>query len=215
MPAGGDCPGYVIRGAWARRTRLTHLLNTPRADIANVPRPQRIATRANPYSRRWLAMVQWRMTSHPKIPCLSIRQPWAWMILRGGKDIENRNWPTRVRGRVLIHASKAMTRGEWGDAWMFAHGSSALQMADAAGLAFDNIQRGGIVGSVEIADCVDGSDSRWFVGRYGFVLRDPRPIPFVPYRGALGFFNVPRTVLPAYSGQTPIADAPAAGTMAP
>lgn len=38
---------------------------------------------------------------------LSIRQPWAWMILHAGKDIENREWPTRFRGRVLIHASKA------------------------------------------------------------------------------------------------------------
>ena len=36
---------------------------------------------------------------------LSIRQPWAWLILRAGKDVENRDWSTKVRGRVLIHAS--------------------------------------------------------------------------------------------------------------
>ena len=36
---------------------------------------------------------------------LSIRQPWAWLILHGGKDIENRTWATKLRGRVLIHAA--------------------------------------------------------------------------------------------------------------
>ncbi|WP_206002040.1 ASCH domain-containing protein [Paraburkholderia aromaticivorans] len=35
---------------------------------------------------------------------LSIRQPWAWLIVKGHKDIENRTWSTRFRGRVLIHA---------------------------------------------------------------------------------------------------------------
>src|SRR3990167_9411398 len=44
---------------------------------------------------------------------LSIRQPWAWLILHAGKDIENRGWPTSFRGRFLIHASKGMTRAEY------------------------------------------------------------------------------------------------------
>jgi ASCH domain len=36
---------------------------------------------------------------------LPIRQPYAWLIVNGHKDIENRAWPTKFRGRVLIHAS--------------------------------------------------------------------------------------------------------------
>lgn len=135
------------------------------------------------------------------LPCISIRQPWAWLILHGGKDIENRDWPTKMRGRVLIHAAKGMTRDEWESAWTFAHGSGASPKAIEAGLRFDNITRGGIVGSVEIVDCVTDSDSRWFVGRYGFVLRDPRPLPFVPWRGALGFFGVPASVIEAAAQQ--------------
>ena len=131
---------------------------------------------------------------------LSIRQPWAWLILHGGKDIENRTWPTKVRGRVLVHAGKGMTRNEWGDAWEFAHGSGAGPRGVDAGLTFDNIQRGGIVGSVEIVDCVNRSNSRWFVGDYGFVLRDPQVLPFTPFKGALGFFDVPRTALVAKKG---------------
>lgn len=41
-------------------------------------------------------------------PALSVRQPWAWLILHAGKDIENRTWRTRYRGPLLIHASKAI-----------------------------------------------------------------------------------------------------------
>lgn len=37
---------------------------------------------------------------------LSIRQPWAWLIINGGKDIENRDWPTKFRSRILVHAGK-------------------------------------------------------------------------------------------------------------
>jgi hypothetical protein len=109
------------------------------------------------------------------------------MIVHGWKDIENRDWPTRFRGRFLVHASKGMTRDEYNDAaW------TALTIRDLIGLpSFDAIERGGIVGSVEIADCVEESDSEWFFGRFGFVLRAPEVLPFRPYRGQLGFFEVP------------------------
>ena len=50
--------------------------------------------------------------------------------------------------------------------------------------------RGGIVGAVDIVDCVTESDSDWFSGPYGYVLRDPKPLPFRPVRGQLGFFRV-------------------------
>ncbi len=134
---------------------------------------------------------------------LSIRQPWASLILKAGKDIENRDWSTRVRGRILLHAAKGMTRDEHEDAIAFA--AQAIQ-ADPRnsgekratlrelGFAFEDLQRGGIIGSVEIVDCVTRSDSPWFVGRCGFVLRNPQPLPFVPWRGQLGFFDVPLTM---------------------
>lgn len=38
---------------------------------------------------------------------LSIKQPWAALVVHGIKDIENRTWSTKRRGEVLIHASKA------------------------------------------------------------------------------------------------------------
>lgn len=121
---------------------------------------------------------------------LSIRQPWAWLILHGGKDIENRNWSTNVRGRVLVHAAKGVTKEEWADAWewvrMIAPGAWEKGKRE---ILPGTIERGGIVGSVEIVDCVSRSDSPWFVGRYGFVLRNPEILPFRPLRGQLGFFR--------------------------
>jgi hypothetical protein len=118
---------------------------------------------------------------------LSIRQPWAWLILNAGKDIENRSWPTRFRGRFLVHASKGMTQDEYHSAlWFFR--SCGHNPDDVP--VFEKLERGGIVGAIDIVDCVGRSDSPWFVGDYGFVLRNPEILPFRAYRGALGFFEV-------------------------
>lgn len=134
---------------------------------------------------------------------LSVRQPWAWGFFHAGKDIENRNWPTKVRGRVLVHASLYVP--DEGDAEDFLD-ASGLGMIERANLAGEMLssglmrQRGGIVGSVEIVDCVTDHPSSWFFGPYGFVLRDPRPLPFIPLRGRLGFFVAPPEVLAQIGG---------------
>ena len=132
---------------------------------------------------------------------LSVRQPWAWMILHGGKDVENRDWPTKVRGRVLIHAAKTMTKREWDHAWWFSHDTGAPLKAAKADLTYENIQLGGIIGSVEIYACVTEFHSHWFMGKYGFLLSNPRPLPFAPWRGRLGFFDIPVEELPAETKQ--------------
>jgi hypothetical protein len=118
---------------------------------------------------------------------LSIRQPWAHMILHYGKDIENRTWSTPVRGRVLIHASKGMTANEWADAWEYAEGAVGPEDIPHC----NQIKRGGIIGSVEIVACVPRDESQWFEGPFGFVLRNPAPLPFFPCPGRLGFFDAP------------------------
>lgn len=48
---------------------------------------------------------------------------------------------------------------------------------------------GGIVGMTEILDCVEEHKSPWFFGKYGFVLARSRPLPFLPSKGQLGFYN--------------------------
>jgi hypothetical protein len=121
---------------------------------------------------------------------LSVRQPWAHLIIHGEKDIENRSWRANVRGRVLIHAANGMSVGEWNEAYRFVADRFGVDAARAMPIPFD-LKRGGLIGTVEIVDCIDRTSSRWFVGTFGFVLRDPQPMTFVPMRGALGFFNVP------------------------
>lgn len=125
---------------------------------------------------------------------ISIRQPWAWLILHGGKDIENRNWSTNVRGRVLIHAAKGMTKDEYFDAVDTAQTARPRMSPPPESVimpSYNGIERGGIIGSVEIVDCVDASPSPWFFGKFGFVLRNPIALPFRPWKGRLGFFYVP------------------------
>jgi hypothetical protein len=56
---------------------------------------------------------------------------------------------------------------------------------------YEDLKRGGIVGEVEVVDCVTESDSPWFTGDYGFVLRNPVVLPFRTCTGALKFFAVP------------------------
>ena len=119
------------------------------------------------------------------LTCLSVRQPWAWLIVHGHKDVENRTWPTRYRGDVLIHASQVFDRE--GLAWVL-HRFPELRavLPQQYGL-------GGVVGACQVVGCLEASESPWFVGPYGFALYGARPMPFVPLRGRLGFFEVPVT----------------------
>jgi len=49
---------------------------------------------------------------------LSVRAPWWWYIVRGYKDIENRDWYSGYRGEAGIHASKWWnTRGFFETPW--------------------------------------------------------------------------------------------------
>jgi hypothetical protein len=120
-----------------------------------------------------------------ELPALSIRQPWAWLIVHEGKDVENRAWRTPFRGRVLIHAAKGMGDEEFDDAMIFA-GLRAIEVREPARA---ELQFGGIVGVATIVDCVTQSRSPWFTGPWGFVLEDVEPVPFVRCRGMLGFFT--------------------------
>ncbi len=90
--------------------------------------------------------------------CLSVRQPWAWLICNGGKDIENRDWPTNFTGRVLIHAGKTMTRADYQACAIFI----ATMRTEWRLPAYDILreQCGGIVGETEIVRCVSESESR-------------------------------------------------------
>ena len=119
---------------------------------------------------------------------ISIRQPWAWLIAHGYKDVENRTWATKHRGPILIHAGKTL------DPYFdeIRQGVRA-QGVRAQGVEFPDakhIERGGIVGQANLVDCVTESSSEWFDGPYGFVLEDAQPLPFKPCKGRLGIFGL-------------------------
>lgn len=112
---------------------------------------------------------------------LSIRQPWAWLIVNGHKDVENRSWFTKYRGEFLIHAGKKLDLD--GYQWVLSEmGITLPQLKD--------FKCGGIVGKATIIDCVTEHKSKWFSGLYGFVLKGAEPLSFVPMKGRLGFFEV-------------------------
>lgn len=123
---------------------------------------------------------------------LSIRQPWAWLIANGYKDIENRSWNTTYRGEFFIHASKAMTKKDYRQCQEFVDllvrdcniFLPPIILPDRADLQF-----GGIIGAAKLTACTTDSDSGWFTGKFGFVLEEPRPLPFMPCLGHLGFFT--------------------------
>ena len=144
---------------------------------------------------------------------LSLRQPWAWVVVHMGKDIENRRWDTSVRGDFLIHASKGMTKDEYYGCLDFCQsvvGSSAI----ARFPALKALPRGGIVGAARLVDVIPpcpecqcgetgivfkacGRNHGWHMpAQYGFRLENIRPSPkFVECKGTLGFFQAPADVV--------------------
>jgi hypothetical protein len=117
-----------------------------------------------------------------------IRQPWAWLIVQGFKDIENRNWRTRYRGTLLIQASAGLpTMRALEEMRLFARKRGVDLPED-----FD---WGGIVGTVQLDDCVTSSRSKWFEGPIGWVLSKPKRLPFIPLKGRLGLFDPPKEII--------------------
>lgn len=119
---------------------------------------------------------------------LSILQPYAWLIVHGHKDIENRSWMTGFRGRFLVHAGKSYSRVD--------HQEYSLVLADRFGVElprYEEMPRGAIVGAANLVDCVREHPSRWKdPGSWGFLLAAVEAFKTpVPYRGQLNFFDVP------------------------
>jgi hypothetical protein len=121
------------------------------------------------------------------VPALSLKALWAWFVVHYGKNIENRPRRSHRRGPILIHASSSMTRKEYQVASGFASGVNGHPRIPVP--SYEEMPSGGIVGYAEITDCVTESDSHWFIGPFGYVLKNVRPVSFTPAKGALGFFK--------------------------
>jgi hypothetical protein len=109
---------------------------------------------------------------------ISIKQPHAYSILHLGKSVENRVWRTHHRGPLLIHAGQRQDL-------------PARRSLEAQGLVLpDDLVTGGIVGVVDVIDCVRDHPSDWAMDEHWhWVLARPRPVEFIPLTGKLGIWE--------------------------
>lgn len=137
----------------------------------------------------------------PLAYALSIKQPWAALLVHGRKSIEVRRWPTARRGPILIHAARVPD--DRAEAWALVPD----EVREAAS------QTGGIIGQAELVECrayrsVEAfkadqvhhlNDPLWFQPPqlFGFVFSRVEPVAFRPYPGWLRFFPVDEGQLPA------------------
>ncbi len=70
---------------------------------------------------------------------LTIKQPWATLIMQGDKRFEFRSWQTKYRGDLLIHAGKGIDKEA---------------MKRLAKYLPDEIPLGKILGKVTLVDCI-------------------------------------------------------------
>jgi uncharacterized protein (UPF0264 family) len=125
---------------------------------------------------------------------LSVKQPWAALLVHGIKTVEVRSWRTGRRGRVLIHAARIPD--ERPEAW--SRVPADLEQAAR--------QLGGVVGAADLTDCrayrsleafcADRgrhlNEPSWFRPPllYGFTFSNPAVLPFRPCHGQTRFFQV-------------------------
>lgn len=120
---------------------------------------------------------------------ISIKQPWASLIVYGYKEFEFRNWKTKFRGEVLIHASQKVEQ-------------QPMQHFKHLPIEFPT---GAIIGSVIIRDCLPVTPE-WEMnlieknrlvyglskGRGGYAFQMAEPKVFekpILAKGRLGFWD--------------------------
>lgn len=126
---------------------------------------------------------------------ITIRNPWAALIVSGIKDFENRKWLTTFRGWCLVSTSKNTTETEYQNARALVR-AKAVQIDKGIQLHGDRVH-GSIIGAMRIDDCLDVPQYRageyksgWFQGPYGFRIGAVVRLPFVECVGKLGFWRV-------------------------
>lgn len=93
-----------------------------------------------------------------KEKAISIKQPCAYLICVGIKDIENRTWSTKFRGRVYIHASGSQYKQPWD---VLSKEQNEHMMQNKMCIPGSELEYSAIIGHVDIVDCVINHDSIW------------------------------------------------------
>ncbi|MFJ4799159.1 ASCH domain-containing protein [Kitasatospora purpeofusca] len=119
------------------------------------------------------------------VPALTIRQPWLAAILAGDKTTENRSWPTRHRGPVVLHAARALARDGQAD---------PLVRAILARPGAPALTTGALVATARITDCHrdTGCCRPWGLpGMWHWTLADVHALADpIPAAGRLGLWRL-------------------------
>jgi len=125
------------------------------------------------------------------LKAISIKQPWAYLLASGIKDIENRSWKTNYRGTVLIHTgakymkminpNNIFTNEQWN------------YLSDTQKrLVMSSLPTSAIIGSMEIVDCVKNNNSIWAEeDSWNWIVRNQKlfDTPILNVKGKLSFFT--------------------------
>jgi len=149
------------------------------------------------------SLQQWAAT-HLGIPveqapvwAISVRQPWAWAIAEGGKNIENRVWRSFVSGWAFLHVAKFDTAGYWE-----AMKERILRTSPRLEMIYPHrnmLKRGGVIGAIKVSPSIHNSsqsDNPWaFLNEWGIPISEFRRLPFLPCKGQLRWFK-PKAEIP-------------------
>jgi hypothetical protein len=132
------------------------------------------------------------------IPALTLYRPWPALIFRAGKDVENRGWPTKYRGPLLLHA---------GQRW----DHSAIELASEIRTGDDTVALNwisqdpddhptGIIGVARLWSCVrDDAVSPWAMpNQWHWRLQGTHEFPTpIPCPGKQQLWTPPAELQPA------------------
>lgn len=120
---------------------------------------------------------------------VTVRQPWAWAIAHGFKDIENRSWTPRVDPGELIAIHAGAAAPDFEDV------ERVKKLVGRRGKVPDVFDCGCVVAVARYRGAVASSRSRWFSGPLGWVLYGARALHVpVDCKGQLGLWHLPPSV---------------------
>lgn len=143
-----------------------------------------------------------RVAGIHRVKALTVCEPYATLIMRGLKPVENRTWATPYRGRIYLHAGKSRQ-------WL------TLDDAETRDVAYDiplsEMHFGAIIGTVNLVDCVHIddmpkkypaiADHHHTNGPWCWIVESPTPIGPWPWKGQLGLFDVDEVALGRVANQ--------------
>ncbi|MDR2425267.1 MAG: ASCH domain-containing protein [Prevotellaceae bacterium] len=108
---------------------------------------------------------------------LSVKNPWAYLICIGVKDVENRSWTTKYRGTLLIHVP---SKNAGQVSVLSSCTKEQMQAIEGKGVFHPQHPMcsdtciSSIIGMVDLVDCVTNSQSIWAEAFFcHWILKNP------------------------------------------